>query len=253
MLSISSQVGQDIMAHALVGYQQDRRETCGLVISVDGAQMYFPCRNMAEGAAGRDTFKIDPRDMVDAETLGEVLAIVHSHPDASAHATDADRWMCERTGLPWIIISMPDGVILQIEPTGRRLPLVGRQFHHGLVDCYTLIQDYYAEAVGIELPHFERTDDWWSRGEDLYRANFQAAGFVQVGTPDTVQLRQHDVLLMMVAAKQENHGAVMVDPVAGIILQHLWGRLSGRDVYGGYWLRHTTAVLRHSSMLEHAA
>lgn len=248
MYQLTPEIGDAIYRHALAQYNESRRESCGVIVRSGGVDRYVPCQNTAEGS---DSFRIAPGDWAMAEDAGEIVAVVHSHPDASAHPSDADRVMCNKTGLPWLIVSMPGGVILQTQPQSD-LPLVGRQFHHGVVDCYTLVRDYYAQRLGIDLPDFERTDDWWDKGGNLYRDNFSVAGFVQVGTGDDTEPQQHDVLLMMVKANVENHAAVYADPHMGLILHHLHGRASGHDVWGGYWKRHTTAILRHKSLMEGA-
>jgi cell wall-associated NlpC family hydrolase len=48
---------------------------------------------------------------------------------------------------------------------------------------------------------------------------------------------------MQVASPVPNHAAVYLGD--GLILHHLQGRLSSRDVYGGYWQKVTTHALRH--------
>jgi cell wall-associated NlpC family hydrolase len=50
-------------------------------------------------------------------------------------------------------------------------PLVGRQFAHGVLDCYSLVRDFHARELGIPLSEYERQDDWWSHGQDLYSLN----------------------------------------------------------------------------------
>jgi proteasome lid subunit RPN8/RPN11 len=252
---ISPELGGAIHEHALAQYRDGRREACGLVVRSGDGDRYWPCRNIAAGDQ-RDAFRIHPGDYARAEDAGEIVAVVHSHPDASAHASDADRMMCERGDVPWLIISEPSGVILQCHPTGAGLPLLGRTFWHGSVDCYGLVRDYFAQRLAITLPDFERPDGWWNSGEggrpiaNLYRDNFAAAGFVEIGHPDQVQARRHDVLLMQVKCDIENHAAVLVDPINAKVYHHLYGRLSSEDLWVGYWRRHTTAVLRHESLME---
>jgi|JI8StandDraft_1071087.scaffolds.fasta_scaffold107585_2 proteasome lid subunit RPN8/RPN11 len=227
----------DIARHAAAEFP---RECCGLVVQRPGGDgvAYIACTNAATDPA--DAFVLDPRDYAAAADEGTVLAIVHSHPNASAHPSMADRVMCERSGLPWLIMGWPSGVMTRTEPVGWRAPLVGREFHHGVLDCYTLIQDYYAQQLGLQLPDFQRADGWWEQGGNLYRDNFAAAGFHLVDGPP----REHDVLLMRVAARVDNHAGVFT---SGCILHHLYGRLSVRDVWGDVWQRHTTGVLRHQA------
>lgn len=244
-MQFNPQVIEAIFDH---GKQCFPYESCGVVILENGVQTYVPCRNKAEGELGLDRFVIHEEDFAAAEERGELLAIAHSHPNASANPTDADILMCERSELPWIIIGVPSGVFRVIEPAGRQLPLVGRQFFHGVVDCYSLIRDYYRIRLGIALPDFGRTDDWWVRGEDLYRLNFESAGFKVVATDGNFTPNAHDVILMQIRSNQLNHGAVMDSDMPGHILHHLHGQLSRHDVWGGVWARHTGLILRHEAL-----
>lgn len=238
-----------VMAHAQAEYP---REACGLLVRVKRRVVYRPCRNAAPLSQVKDRFQVHPEDYAAAEDEGTVLAVVHSHPDADCHPSEADRWMCHRSGLAWYVVAVPGGAWMGMTPDP--LPLKGRQFEHGVVDCYTLVRDYYEQTLDIELPDFERQDEWWKAAPgsprlNLYRDNFAKAGFLELGQ---VQPQRHDVLLMQVAADVENHAAVYVGDVDGTgprILHHLYGRLSGHDVWGGYWARHTTTVLRHGSLI----
>lgn len=238
------------------------REACGLLMrGKDGAYAYYGCGNDAPPGRGRDSFVINPKDWAFAEdTLGEIVAVVHSHPDSDAHASHADRWMCHASGLPWFVIAVPGGAWTMTLP--EPLPLLGREFHHGMVDCYGLTRDYYRQLLSIELPDFERKDDWWEPGPngepgaDLYRKNFAEAGFVDLGRPagrpdGDAQVRLHDVLLFTWRSTQENHSGVFVGPVHGVdcFIHHPMGGTSCRAPWGGIYLSRCTAVLRHRSLL----
>ena len=226
------------------------RESCGVVIIVNGKERYYPCANKA--ATPNEHFVIDPKDRARAEDLGELVAIVHSHPIVSAQPSEADLVMCEKTGLEWHIVhvSVPDGEtapkgqdIHSFRPSGYETPLVGRTFSHGILDCYTLVQDYYRRELGIELPWFERRDGWWDvPGYNLYLDNFRQCGFVPVPAES---LREGDTILMQIRSKQNvpNHAAVYIGD--GRILHHVMGRMSSRDVYDGYWQENTRMILRY--------
>lgn len=243
MIELDDDLRAAMLEHAAA---EEPRECCGLLVELFEAEgrRYLPCHNVAP--AGQDRFAVDPMDYALAEEQGEVLAVVHSHPNASANPSMADRVGCERGGLPWLVVGWPSGVIKQIEPDGWTAPYVGREFCHGVLDCYTLVQDWYWRELRIELPDAEREDEWWTTGQDLYMQGFAAAGFLQVtGLP-----QRHDLALMQVLSNVANHAAVFVG--GGNILHHLFGRLSGHDVYGGYWERHTLALVRHHSLVQRA-
>lgn len=220
------------------------RECCGLAVVVKGRLRYWPCKNIS---LHNDQFEIDPLDYAAAEDAGEVVGVCHSHVFVNPEPSEADRVMCEHSGLPWLIVNHPVGNHVVIQPSGYVSPLVGRQYTHGVLDCYQIVVDYYKQELGIELPHFQREDGWWDRGENLYLENFAKAGFVQVGDGTHEDIRPHDGLLMQVGANVPNHAAVYLGDT--LILQHVYGRLSSRDIYGGYWRKHTTHVLRHRSFL----
>jgi proteasome lid subunit RPN8/RPN11 len=229
-----------IRAHAAVDHP---REACGLVIVERGRERYVPCRNTATTAS--EHFVLPADDYAAAEERGEILAIVHSHPDASPSPSDADRVSCEASGLPWHIVSWPGGEIRTIEPCGYEAPLVGRQYAHGVLDCWSLIRDWYARERGVALPDVARRDGWWNDGvSDLYTRHYAECGAIAI--PADEPLEVGDVILMQIRSKNDvpNHGAVYIGNTQ--ILHHPYKRLSTRDVYGGYWRECTRMILRYA-------
>lgn len=104
MISITHGVAASIVSHGQSEYLNGRRESCGLI--VDGS--YIPCRNLADGV---DEIRIDPADWVRAEDVGEIQAIVHSHPDQPPIPSPLDLSECAASGLPWLIVSIPSGAM----------------------------------------------------------------------------------------------------------------------------------------------
>lgn len=229
--------------HAVEEYP---REACGVVINVAGKERYKRCRNMAEDAG--DSFIINPEDYAAAEDEGEILALCHSHPDASPLPSEADKVMCSHGTVPWHIVSVnaqgDTSDISTHHPDGYVAPLVGRQFAHGVLDCYSLVRDYYSRELGITLPDFERTEHWWNKGDDLYMQHFRDAGF----EPIKGAIKPHDVVLMQIRSPVTNHAGVYIGD--GLMLHHMYGRLSTREVYGGYYLETTRLIVRHKEVAQ---
>jgi len=223
------------VAHAEGEYP---REACGLVVVVKGRERYWPCRNTA--ATPSEHFVLAPEDYAAADDAGEVVMVVHSHPNAPARPSAADRVACEASELPWAIISVDgaDGAVratevLVFEPCGYRAPLVGRPFSHGVLDCYSLVRDWYGQEWGLALPDFARRDEWWNDGHtDLYTDHLAEYGFHQV---KLAEIQRGDLLLMQVRSRNlvPNHAGIWLGD--GNMLHHMHGRLSSRDVFGGYW------------------
>ena len=145
------QILSAIRAHAAEEYP---REACGVIVGAGKAQQYVRCRNTA--GQPQEEFRMHPGDYAAAEDLGEVVAIVHSHPDATSRPSPHDLAMCEASGLPWHILSWPEGDLRTIAPAGN-IPLLGRPFVHGVWDCWQVCADWYQREWGIEFPHFERS------------------------------------------------------------------------------------------------
>ncbi|MFL4236887.1 C40 family peptidase, partial [Escherichia coli] len=75
------------------------RECCGVVAQKSRVERYFPCRNLA--AMPEDNFVLCPGDYAAAEDWGTVIAIAHSHPDATTQPSELDKAQCDATLLPW--------------------------------------------------------------------------------------------------------------------------------------------------------
>ncbi|WP_315136911.1 C40 family peptidase [Achromobacter marplatensis] len=247
-----------IRAHAVAEYP---RECCGLVVMRDRREVYEPCRNLASGT---DHFAMHPEDYARAEDSGRITAIVHSHPDMPSSPSEADRVACEATGLPWFIVAVHrddvgrvvSGDLAGFAPEGYMAPLLGRPFAHGVLDCYSLIRDWYARERGITLMDFHRDDGWWEPGRegDLYMDHYAEAGFRPLAHGE--QIAPGDMVVMQIRSDRANHAGVYIGatglkedptlhPVPDALLHHLYGRDSERVVYGGYWREATRIVLRY--------
>lgn len=239
-------------------------EACGVIVRVKRTERYFPCRNTATNPG--DCFVMHPDDFAAAEDEGTVVAVVHSHPNATSEPSELDRVQCEVLGMPSYIVALrtdlPGPFVPEIvdwrriDPEGYAAPLIGREFHHGSLDCYGLIRDWFARERGVELRDFPRADKWWEGDEELYLGNFRLAGFEPVA--DGQPLKAGDVILMQHQSKRVNHAGVFIDAelpkehaglhrMGGCMLHHLYGRPSQREVYGGYWREITRVVVRHET------
>jgi proteasome lid subunit RPN8/RPN11 len=241
-----------VKAHAATEYP---KECCGLLLAVGKKQQYFPCTNTSTDPT--EEFRIDPEDYGRGEDIGEVIGIVHSHPDATSRPSPRDLAMCEATELPWHILSWPEGDLRTIVPTGCT-PLLKRPFVHGAWDCWQVCADWYKREWGLEFEAFKRADGWWESKDSvsLYEANYETAGFYLVDTP-----HRGDMIVMDVGrTAHPNHAGIFLGPDATLagedattfgpgpfLLHHLYGRPSEIIVFGGPWLYRTRLILRHQN------
>lgn len=259
-----------IKAHAESEYP---KESCGLIVSVEAKEKYIPCRNDAPNPT--QDFSINPEDYASAEDQGEVIGIVHSHPDASNRASPKDLAVMnslyslqlsmdsDSKPIPWHIISWPEGEINTVLPD-KQVPLLGRDFVHNYWDCWQVCADYYKREYNLDFPRWQREDGWWEvkDGPSHYEDFYEGAGFIQVQEPEV-----GDIIVMQIGRTYHpNHASVYLgtEPklpqedlsVAGqgpFILHHLYGKKSEVVVYGGQWEQRTRMILRHKSSFKRRA
>lgn len=237
MFSVDERVKEEILQHTINEYP---KEMCGVIVDKEDGQQFIPIPNITKsvGQDERDSFVMCPRVYSSVDEHNKIVAIVHSHPDDTSYPSDHDKMRCNQGELPWVIMSYPDVDMSVTYP--EETPLIGRPFVHGVTDCWSLVRDFYKQEYNIHLRDYEREDEWWMKGQDMYIENLDEEGFIEITRE---QLQIGDVLFMQLESPVTNHAAVLVDD--GIILHHLYGRPSAKGRYGGYWIDRTTRFLRH--------
>lgn len=238
-MTITDAVRSSALQHA---QEEAPRESCGLVLLKHGKLRYHRCGNLSPEP--ELSFVIDPADWVEAEdSNSEVVAIIHSHPNTPATPSQADRVVCEQWGLPWHIVNPQTGAWGYCEPCGYRAPLLGRPWVWGATDCWSLCRDWYAEVLRIELRDWERPIDPADFNADpMFERCFRDTGFRELRKDE--ELQPGDLLLMSIASDKLNHIGVYVGDQR--VLHHLGGRLSSKDIYGGWLLECTGKRLRYA-------
>ena len=236
---LTDRIRDAALKHAREEFPQ---ECCGLVLLQFGKLRYRPCRNLA--ADPEQMFVLDPDDWIAAEDTGaEVVCVIHSHPNSPAEPSQADRVACERWGLPWAIVNPQTGSWGECRPNGYRAPLLGREWVWGVTDCWALVRDWYREMLNIELRDWERPVSVHEFNLDpMFSRCFAETGFRELTADE--QLATGDLIVMSIAAPTLNHIGVYVGNQQ--ILHHLGGRLSCRDIYGGWLLESTGMRLRYA-------
>ena len=232
---ISEKLQTEILTHVKAEYP---KEAGGLIVIIKGKERYIPCTNLAENVY--DDFILDPKDYYKASKMGDVINVIHSHPNGTATPSILDQSACDAMGKNWWIVSYPEIEWRELTSAGKKPDLIGRNFAYGILDCYTLLQDYFKINCDLILRDYEHEWEFWEKGQHLYTENFEKEGFIRV-TDGSLKL--HDIVLMNIRSNITNHAGIYLGNEK--ILHHLAGRLSCREMYGSYYRQYTTHTIRH--------
>ena len=226
------------LAHAK---DQDPKECCGLLLNIRGKERYHPCRNLS--VESDEYFILDPEDYIKGSNLGEITAIIHSHPDTPPVASQADKMSCEQTKLPWYIVNPKTETWGYYEPCGYEAPLLGRPWVWAVTDCWSLVVDWYRKEKGIKLLDYERPTRIEDFTDDpVFERYLPSRGFRLLRPEEP--LINGDVLAMSILGKGLNHVAIFID---GDVLHHSADRLSCREPYSPWLLKCTGGRYRYAA------
>ena len=203
------------------------KEACGVVVN----DSYIPCKNIATDP--EKNFQISAIELASiAAQHGKVQAVLHSHPMVGRSKWPA-QWPSHHDMVQWLKGDIPWGIVATEGENCSPLvwmdeatiaPLEGREFVHGVWDCYSTVRDWYRVERGVTVPNFPRGMEWWDKGANHYEDNFEKAGFIEISRDE---LQIGDAVLMRVKSPVINHAAVVTG--SNQIIHHLFHRKSGFD------------------------
>lgn len=229
---------QQIINHAARAFPQ---EACGLIFKTGYGYQVLECANLSHEP--EKSFLIDP--MLYAVHADHIAAVYHSHPNRSPEPSVADIASAERCNMPFLIVSYPSQELYTYTPQGvLPAPYEGRGFVYGVMDCLSLVADYYRHELGIIIDEGERKQwQWWLDTANLYAFvnGFKAQGFGVVE-----DLQPDDLIIMSLQSPCPNHAAIYKGD--SLILHHASVSSPSRiEMYGQYWRQNTHCYLRHAS------
>lgn len=217
----------DLKAHVLSAFPN---EACGIVVK----NKYIPLKNIHPEPL--TNFRIDPVDMVQ---YGEVEAVIHSHIINPRNTIDprtpstSDQESQQRSDITYGIVATDGHKVTDVLYFGDDIaipPLEGREFVHGVLDCYSILRDYYRLNFGIKIKNWVRDWNWWLNAQDLYTdENLASIGFHKIAFTD---IKAHDVILFKVNSPVPNHCGVYIQH--NTFIHQLGHRLSGTESLNKY-------------------
>jgi len=230
---------QQIIDHAARAFPQ---EACGLIFRTSYGYQVLECANMAHDP--EHSFLIDP--ILYATHARHIAAVYHSHPNRRPEPSAADIASAERCNVPFLIVSYPGEELYTYTPHGiLPAPYEGRDFVYGVMDCLSLVSDYYRHELGIVINDGDRKQwQWWLDPvhSSAFVNGFTAQGFAVVG-----DLQPYDLIIMSTKSPCPNHAAIYIGDSR--ILHHPSQHTPSRvEMYGQYWRQNTTCYLRHNRL-----
>lgn len=237
--------------HALSVYPE---EACGFILKGIG---FVAARNVHEEP--RDYFRVAEVDVPDGD---EIVGFLHTHtpgePDPTGRVqpvalgpSKSDMQSQMDCGYPWGL-SICDGETVT-KPvwwgdTLQTRPLLGRQFVHGIWDCYSLVRDWHKLEHGLIIPDYPREHGWWDdkkgTGENMYEEMFASAGFKRVFRSSPLP---GDCFICRLHANVLNHAGVYIGD--DFILHHPGMTLSLRSP-ASRWHSKMDFLVRHKDLPE---
>lgn len=203
-------------------------EVCGQILNGE----VIECANLAEIPSERFDFLVDDRASL----------VWHSHCNGNDDFSIDDIVASKEVEIPYFLYCVQTGETRYFNPIDRP-SYCGRSFHWAWQNCYTLIQDYYKQELGLAMDDFYLRSPESYLYEDVgYVENLPSQGFRRLERGEAIE--KHDLILGYGGLTFPNHAAIMVDPAAGKILHQPIKRLSGFSVYGSRRSKDTHSVWR---------
>lgn len=246
-LAMPKQALQDFCEHAREAFPEE------CVGYVNASGRYIRLKNTSPRP--ELTTLVESEVIADLLDANDIRCYCHSHPNGPDAPSEQDMIAQRDMEVLFAIVSTNGEANLPPFVWGDQLkqrePLVGREFRHGVTDCYALIRDYFYEQ-GIELGDYPRNWEWWldsTPGEkNLYARYFAEQGFTPI---DPSEVREGDCFLAQVRSDVPNHAGVYIGD--GLMLHHVASglaydprKLSRREPVAR-WIPYITHWLRYSA------
>ncbi len=214
------------------------REGCGVFVVIKGMRVWQPITNVAEN---NDDFILDSTEYMNISQKGDIIGIVHSHPDASCKPSESDIKYCNTVNIPYYIFSYPDMELHVQQPERATKRLYGREYEFGVNDCFEAIRDYLASKDINIPPRSAFEDDWWKKDLDYFTDKIiKDYGYIRVD--DSMQ--KNDVLIFSIQAQVGNHCGVYLGN--DMFFHHAENRLSCKENIYPFWKKYITGVYRYA-------
>ncbi len=246
MINLDEQT-KDIIKHC--ASQKVPQEAGGLLLEMGGKILVFNCDNASPEPLNH--FLVSDEDQTEARKLGKIVAYFHSHPKDNHGLSQADIAISENLKLDSIVYCVDQDKFYQYSPVGYEFPYEGRQRFFGVLDCLTLVMDYYKRELNIEIPYishpiFKSNNYEWIKTIEpqeflkIGMSFLEENGFQLINIKD---LKKHDlVVIQLEGYRFPTHFGIYLNDNRFL---HQLTEKSEISIYGKYWRKRTILTYRH--------
>jgi proteasome lid subunit RPN8/RPN11 len=243
---LTDNVKATIKLHA---QKQAPLECCGVIIHSLNGLVAFPCRNIH--SEPEKFFTLKPEDYLEYSMIGKIVGYYHSH-QTNEDFSEFDKLNSENHKLVAVLYVVKPDVFHIYTPKGYEVPYCKREYIHGVVDCFSLVKDYYARELNIQLTDIthpyryvenkvEHPDN--QMVHTILKEHFVNNGFVEVQAA-----AKHDVILQKTPhIPSPVHCAIFLGN--NQLLHHPFKKRSCIDTYSNVQRTRTKHIMRHTSRI----
>lgn len=241
-MKLENEILSDIREHC---YSKSHEESCGIVYEHKDSknQKIFRCPNTAEDP--QDMFRIDPLSFLECLELGEPICIYHSHP-TGGEMSAYDLANSNGHAIPYIMLNLESNNFYYSDNSLTKF--LGREFKYALNDCFSIVEDYYKEILGIDFKGkcIRTTEDQDFRKDfNIIDEGPLALGFEKVCLNSLSELQKYDLLVFRLSNKPRHIGLSLSQ---SFFLHQMAERLSCVELLSEAYQKRIQYIWRHKEL-----
>jgi len=143
---------------------QTSDEICGFVVKNN----LIPCENISSNPTKH--FQISPVDYMVTCQIGNPDYLYHSHHN-NEEFSDLDKITLYNHKIRGLLYCKKNNKFKIFLPESYQNKYIDRSFKIGQNDCLSLVTEYYKNELGVELPAFDRTENWYTENPNRINEN----------------------------------------------------------------------------------
>mgnify|MGYP001174497558 FL=1 len=246
-MKLSKEILKEIEGHCKSNPEE---ESCGIVYKCESTKLLkvYKCENTAEDR--RETFRISPIDFLSCREKGEAVCIYHSHP-TGGEMSEYDLMNSSGHSIPYVMFDLESNKFYYSDDS--LVPFLGRKFEYAKADCFSIVEDFYENVLGIKLLVSDtnekviRTTEEkdFSDSFNIIEEGLPKVGFKKVLLESFDEIKKYDLLSFKLVNKPRHVGIAVSK---SFFLHQMAERLSCVEFLTDAYKRKVINVWRHQEL-----